>query len=192
MDKWKRIQMKYNQEMAKRQFQLSKTELAQFRRAEQHTRDARELKRLQGVRLYGSGLAMTEVMEITGSGESTIREWVHKYGQGGVAALRSHWSVHNASKLTQAQRTEIAERLHAYGPAQVLAPAVRASQGPFWTVSDLQIAIKQWYGVVYKDASSYRQLLHDCGFSYQRAQRVYKSRPSALDVVQFEAVLEKK
>jgi transposase len=178
--------------MAKRQFQLSENEVAQLRQREDQTRDVREMKRLQGVRLYGTGMPIGEVMAIIGNGESTVREWVQKYRAGGVEALRSHWSAQNASKLTEAQRTELAERLHHYRPDEVLSPEVRLSQGPFWTVSDLQIVVEQWYGVVYQDTGSYRHLFHRGGFSYQRAERVYKSRPSATDIADFEAELEKK
>jgi putative transposase len=182
----------YTGGMAKRQFQLSEIEMAEIRRNEQRTTDVHELKRLQGVRLYGTGLPMAQVMDITGSGESTIREWVQKYQQNGVDGLRSQWSGQNASKLSQEQRTEIGERLRVYRPDEVLPPEVRISQGQFWTVSDLQIVVEQWYGVTYKDQGSYRHLFHRCGFSYQRAEKVYKSRPSAADIAQFEAELEKK
>jgi hypothetical protein len=41
--------------------------------------------------------------------------------------------------------------LHAYRPDQVLAPTLRLSQGQFWTVSDLHVALEAWYGVVYDD-----------------------------------------
>lgn len=178
--------------MANRQFQLNENEIAQLRQQENQTRDVREMKRLQGVRLYGSGLPISQVMAVTGNGESTIREWVQKYQAGGVAALGWQGSGQNASKVTVGQRSDLAERLHQYRPDEVLAPAVRLSQGRFWTVSDLRLVVEQWYGVVYQDAGSYRQLLHRCGFSYQRAERVYKSRPRAADLADFEAELEKK
>jgi transposase len=184
--------MIYNSGMANRQFQLSENEITQLQQRETQTRDVREMKRLQGVRLYGTGLPITQVMAVTGNGESTIREWVQKYQTGGVAALGWQGNGQNASKLTVGQRTDLVERLHHYRPDEVLSPAVRLSQGRFWTVSDLQLVVEQWYGVVYQDAGSYRHLLHRCGFSYQRAERVYKSRPSAADLADFEAKLEKK
>jgi transposase len=184
--------MMYNRDMAHRQFQLNKTEIGQFRQMEQTTRDVRELKRMQGVRLYGTGVAMVQIMDTLGCGESSVREWVSKYQRGGLAALRSKWSVQNASKLTEAQRADLTDRLHQYRPDQILPSEVCISTGNFWTVSDLRIAVEQWYGVTYKDAGSYRNLLHRSGFSYQRAERIYKSRPSEVEIAEFEAELEKK
>jgi len=180
--------------MAKRQFQLSETERGQFHQREQQTREAAELKRLQAVRLYGSGASMALIMDLIGGAESSIREWVRDCARDGIAALGAHYerSAQNASKLTETQRAEIRERLHHYRPDQLLAPEVRRSEGQFWTVSDLQIVVEQWYGVVYRDPGSYRQLFRRSGFSYQRAERVYKSRPREAEIAAFEAELEKK
>lgn len=180
--------------MGKRQFQLRETEINPLRQQEQQTQRVAELKRLQAVRLYGSGMAVKQIMDIIGCAESSIRAWAQTYKREGVTALRLHYdhSAHNASKLSAAQRADLQQRLHQYRPDQVLAAERRVNQGAFWTVRDLQIAIERWYGIVYDDQGSYRSLLHDCGFSYQRAERVYKSRPSQVDIVDFEAELEKK
>jgi transposase len=178
--------------MANRQFQLSDQEIEQFRQAEQQTRDVHELKRLQAVRLYGTGMAMGHIMNIHNGGESSIREWVQKYQPGSLSALRSHWSTQNASKLTSEQQADLRTRLHAYRPDQLLPAEVRVSEGRFWTVSDLMIVVEQWYDVTYQDTGSYRNLFKRCGFSYHRAEQVYKSRPSEVDVAEFEAELEKK
>ena len=178
--------------MAKRQFELSDKEVEHFRQAEQQTRDVHELKRLQAVRLYGTGMSIGQIMDIHNCGESSIREWVQKYQQTGLSALHSNWSTQNASKLTGEQQAELHTRLHEYGPDQLLPTDVRVSAGQFWTVSDLMVVVEQWYGVTYQDAGSYRNLFKRCGFSYHRAERVYKSRPSEADLAEFEAELEKK
>jgi len=180
--------------MAKRQFQLSDRDRKRFRQEEHRTNNAAELKRLQAVRLYGSGLPLVRIMDLVGCAESSIRIWTQAYQRAGFGALRLQYarSAHNASKLTEAQRADLKQRLYDYRPDQVLAAEARLSQGQFWTVSDLQIVIERWYGVVYKDPGSYRHLLHRCGFSYQRAERVYKSRPSAVAIAAFAAELEKK
>ncbi len=180
--------------MGKRRFELSEAETRQLRAREQQTDRVAELKRLQAVRLYGNGQSIATIKDITGCAESSIREWVQEYKREGLAGLRAHYeqSAHNASKLSRAQRADLQERLHASGPDQVLSPTLRVSQGVFWTVSDLHIAVEVWYGVVYQDTEAYQQLFHRCGFSYQRAERVYKSRPSEADIAAFEAELEKK
>ncbi len=180
--------------MAKRQCQLDETGIRQLRAREQQTGSVAELKRLQAVRLYGSGTSMAQIIDITGCAESSVREWVQDYKRAGLVGLSPHYdrSAQNASKLTAAQRADLCDRLHQYRPDQVLAPTLRVSQGQFWTVSDLHCALEQWYGVTYEDPGTYRTLFPDCGFSYQRAERVYKSRPSEAEIAVFEAELEKK
>jgi hypothetical protein len=54
--------------MAKRKLELTEREIAAFQRAEQETRDERELKRLQAVRLYGTGEAVKTIQKVAGCG----------------------------------------------------------------------------------------------------------------------------
>ncbi len=178
--------------MAKRKFQLTEAEIAAFRQAEQQTRDVRELKRLQAVRLYGSGEAVATIQRLTGCGPVSPCQWASEYGRGGLDALRTRWRGGNANKLTAQQRQDLWEKLDQYSPDQVLASEVRQAQGGFWTVSDLQIVVQQWYGVTYRSESSYRSLLHASGFSYQKVEKVYRSQPGAVRLADFEAELEKK
>ena len=178
--------------MAKRQFQLTKTEQQAFEQAEWQTRDAGELRRLQAVRLYGSGTAMSDIQRLLPVSDRRVREWSHKYRQAGLAGLKSHWQGENALKLSRAQRVDLRQRLQSYRPDQVLAPEVRLSRGQFWTVSDLQIVVKAWYEIEYRTNDSYRTLLHESGLSYQRTEKVYRSRPDAETVADFEAELQKK
>jgi len=105
--------------MAKRQFHLNEQEIAQLRRAEALTRDIHEFKRLQATRLYGSGVAVTKILEVVGCGASSVRQWAMAYNADGVAGLRSHWKGGNANKLTAPQRAHIKERLHQYRPVDL-------------------------------------------------------------------------
>lgn len=173
--------------MAKRQLQLTEQEIVQFREAETRTRDVHELKRLQAIRLYGTGRALAEIRNITDAGESTIRQWAMAYRAEGLTGLRSKWHGKNANKLTDEQRQQIKQRLQQYRPVDL-----HLSAGEYWTVSDLRIAVEQWFGVVYQDETSYQTLLHKSGFSYQRTTKVYRSRPSEAVLADFEAELEKK
>jgi len=180
--------------MAKRTFHLNEKEKNAFRKREAASRETTELKRLQAVRLYGSGRTVADIMDVTGCTESSLRRWVKHYREQGLMGLRTDYSTRsqNSSRLTEAQRVDLQQRLHDYRPDQLLTPDIRIASGKFWTVSDLAIAVEQWYGVIYQDRGSYRNLLHHCGFSYQRAERVYKSRPSEAEIAEFEAELEKK
>lgn len=178
--------------MAKRQFQLTDEEIKAFERAEGQTRDAYELRRLQAVRLYGSGLPTQDIMQLVQCSDRRIREWAQKYQQQGMEGLQSQWPGDNALKLSREQRADLKRRVHEYRPDQVIAPDVRTSQGEFWTVSDLHTVVKTWYAVEYRTQGSYRRLLHECELSYQQTEQVYRSRPDAQTVADFEAELEKK
>lgn len=178
--------------MAKRQFQLTDEEIRALEQAERQTRDAYELRRLQAVRLYGSGVSTNEIMRVTNCSDRRIREWAHKYGQQGLEGLRSQWQGENALKLSREQRADLKQRLEQYRPDEVIAADVRISQGQFWTVSDVKIVVQAWYDVAYRTVGSYRTLLHECGLSYQRTEKVYRSRPNQQAIADFEAELEKK
>jgi transposase len=177
--------------MAKRQFQLTEDEISAFRQAEAHTRDVRELKRLQAVRLYGTGERVETIQKLVGCGPVSPAQWAVEYRRGGLAALKSHWAVGNAQKLTDEQRRDLFEKMEQYEPQQGIVPEVRVERGSFWTVSDLQIVIEQWYGVSYHSPTSYRNLLHASGLSYQKVEKVYRSQPGAVQLADFEADLEK-
>ncbi|MCQ3933204.1 MAG: hypothetical protein DPW16_22375 [Chloroflexi bacterium] len=104
-----------------------------------------------------------------------------------MSGLRSHWTGQNANKLTDEQREQIKQSLHQYRPVDL-----HLSDGEYWTVNDLRVAVEQWFGVVYQDETSYQKLLHQSGFSYQRTTKIYRSRPSEATLAEFEADLEKK
>ena len=74
----------------------------------------------------------------------------------------------------------------------MISPILRVERGEFWTVSDLRIVVERWFAVTYQSETSYRNLLHRCGLSYQKVERVYRSQPSAEQVAEFEGQVEKK
>jgi len=178
--------------MRKRSFDLTDDEQTAFRVAERQTRDAYEFQRLQAVRLYGSGESIVRIQQVVDAAERTIREWVARYQETGLSGLANHWQGSNAKKLTDQQRSELLEKLKQYRPAQVLGAEARTERGVFWTVSDLQMAITQWYGVSYSSVNSYYTVLRAAGLSVQKVERIYRSQPSAAVVDEFEAELEKK
>lgn len=102
--------------MAKRQFQLNEQEQQAFREAERSTRDGYALKRLQAVRLYGSGVPTAEIQRLVGCAQRTIRHWSQRYGQGGLDSLQSQWRGDNALKLSRHQRADLRSRLQQYRP----------------------------------------------------------------------------
>jgi transposase len=188
MDKAKRLQRIQNGGMSKRHFELSEAEIGRLRQQEQQSRDRHEIRRLQAVRLYGSGMSIGTILTIVaGTSESSIRQWAQHYREQGIGGLRSNWQGNNAKKLSDVQRTELGKRLQQHSPQQW-----GISTGRFWTVSNLEVAVQQWYGVSYSSPRSYVSLLHACGFTYQRAEKVYRSRANERAIADFEAELEKK
>ena len=55
---------------------------------------------------------------------------------------------------------------------------------------DLKRAVQQWFGVAWNSHRSYLARLADCEFTYQRPQKVFKSRRER-EIVAFEEQLEK-
>jgi transposase len=179
--------------MANRKLTINEQEIAALKQAADSTDGPAELKRLQAVRLYGTGHSVSEIAEIVDTSPTSIYRWATWYRQGGRAELQSKYKGNqNAAKLSRSQKAELRERLHQQRPPEVLPPDKRISQGQFWTVSDLKIAVKQWYGVTYQSHSSYRELFKACGFSVQRTAGQYRSQASQEDIADFEEQAEKK
>lgn len=57
-------------------------------------------------------------------------------------------------------------------------------------VEDLQNAVRRWFGVEYPSRVSYYNLFHACGFSYQRTEKVFKSRRFG-EIAAFQEIVEK-
>ena len=83
------------------------------------------------------------------------------------------------------------QRLHQCTPRELFGAGATTADGQFWTVEDLAKVVQAQYGVEYKSRTSYIKLLALCGFSYQKTEKVFKSR-SAAKVADFEEQLEKK
>jgi transposase len=117
-------------------------------------------------------------------------DWSRLYATQGIRGLVDGRLGGNRAKLTPEQRETVRAHLHQYTPRQLFGPATATPNGQFWTISDLKRAVQEWFGVTWSSPSSYLTLLADCGFSYQRTQKVFKSR-SEHDVLAFEEQLEK-
>lgn len=177
--------------MAKRQFILSEMEVAELRQAYAECADGAKRTRLQAVRLYGSGWQVADIIEITGCTWRSLARWCQQYREAGAASLADQRNGGNRALLSAEQRAMIQQKLREYTPADLFGPEHRsAGAGDYWSVADLRRAVKKWTGVEYQNPQSYRDLLHDCGFSYQRTAQQYRSRKEA-DVAAFSEQVEK-
>jgi transposase len=150
--------------MRTRGLRLTEIEVAALKQAEQATKRPNELRWMQAVRLFGSGRAVEQVVEVTGLSERTIQRQAARFREAGVEGLRERRVGGNRALLTHEQRAEIAEKLHQYRPVDL-----KVSQHDYWRVSDLAVVVEQWYGVVYKAVDGYYDLLRLSGFSLQRS-----------------------
>ncbi len=177
--------------MRLRKFRPTEDQVNELTGAYRQCTDGPTRTRYQAVRLYGTGYPVEEIQKITGCSTTSLMEWCRAYADHGITALQDGRLGGNSAKLTEEQRADLETRLHDYTPHAVLGTATQTAEGQFWTVEDLQKAIAQWFGVQYASRTSYTRLLHTCGFSYQRAEKVFKSqRP--LQMAEFEEQVEKK
>ena len=177
--------------MAKRHFHPSETEERALLSAFGDGKDGPTRTRYQALRLYGQDYATEEIERITGICRSTLMDWVRKYRLGSLEALKDHRLGGNRALLTDEQLQDLKERLHTYCPQQLFGSTAASASGQFWTVTDLARAVEKWYDVRYVRPGSYVQLFKRCEFSYQRPEKVYKSRSEA-NVQAFEEELVKK
>ena len=177
--------------MARDRFQVTEQQSKELQRAFTQAKDGATRTRLQAVRLYVQGYPTVEITQITGCNRSSLMEWCSKYRQSGVAGLAEHRGGPVRAKLKPQQVAELREKLRQYRPYDLFGPAAYTASGQHWTVEDLVQAVQRWYGIGWKSRASYHSLLAQCGFSYQRSEKVYKSRREK-DVLEFEAMVEKK
>ncbi len=176
--------------MAIPKFTLTETQTTELRQAYERTKDGPTRTRYQAVRLYGSGYPVAQIEEITGCSRTSLMDWCHLYRTHGVPGLVDGRVGGNRAKLSPDQRETVRATLHQYTPRQLFGPETATPDGQFWTVPDLTRAVQDWFGVTWSSPSSYLALLADCGFTYQRTQKVYKSR-SERAILAFEEQLEK-
>jgi transposase len=169
---------------------LTDAQAAELRQAYERTKDGPTRTRFQAVRLYASGYSVEHIQQITGCSRTSLMDWCRLFRSHGVAALRDHRLGGNRAKLTLQQREAVRVDLHLYTPRQLFGSDTATADGQFWTIPDLKRAVREWFGVTWDSPTSYRTLLIDSGFSYQRTQKVFKSR-SERDILAFEEQLEK-
>ena len=172
--------------MAKRKFTLTDKERRQLIQAYEMSKDVGARTRYKSVRLYGEGYSVSEIEEEMGCRRSSLMEWCREYVKNGVAGLVDKRVGGNSAKLTKLQIEDLSYRLQQYRPRDLFGP--EASQ--YWTPQALSRVIQKWYQVEYRSPSSYYRIFELCNFSYQKVEKVYKSR-SELKVLDFEEQVEK-
>ena len=176
--------------MAKRKFILTEAKRKELLQAYRSCKDAATRTRYQAVRLYGEGYGVDEIMQITGCSRTSLMEWCRAYRADHSQGLVDKRVGGNRARLSKLQIEALQQMLHQYTPKERLGPKANTVNGQFWSVEDLALIVREQYGVEYQSRTSYSQLLHVCGFSYQKTEKVFKSRRES-KVADFEEQLEK-
>lgn len=154
---------------------LSKTsEIAILKRSlDKDGLSKQEYIRVNAVLLKKKGYTLKEIMDITDKAQVTIQNWITDYNKNGIDGLRTkEREVAPRAKLSNKQKDKIKQTITGHKPSE------KGYFGDFWSVASLKRLIKDEYGVEYKSAKAYRELLHYCGFSYQKAEYIDRRKDS--------------
>ena len=177
--------------MAKRKFKLTEVERKELLRAYRACKDAATRTRYQAVRLYGEGYPEKEIEQITGCSRTSLMEWCRAYRADHSQGLVDKRVGGNRAKLSKLQIEELQNTLHQYTPKERLGRRASTVDGQFWTRGR---SGSWWFesgmALNTKAALHIRSLLRLCGFSYQKTEKIFKSR-SQTKVADFEEQLEK-
>jgi len=126
-----------------------------------------EYIRVQAVSLRKKGYPLKEIVAITGKAQVTIQGWITDYNQHGIDRLRTKKREKPPHvTLTNQQKDRIKKLITGHKPSEY------GYSGDFWSVPVMRRLVKDQYRVEYETAKAYRDLLHYCGFSYQKAEFV--------------------
>ena len=130
---------------------------AGLRRAARRSRDVAAARRMLALALVLEGASRTEAAQSAGMDRQTLRDWVHRYNEEGLAGLIDRrGEVGPKRLLTPEQEAEVAEWVRR-GPDLAAHGVIR------WRRVDLARAIEAAFGVVLAERSI-STVLHRLGF----------------------------
>ena len=122
-----------------------------LRRAVGKVRDSKAARRMLAIALVLEGADRTSAAEACGMDRQTLRDWVHRYNDEGLAGLVNRTAPHRPRRLAPDQMAELAAWVEA-GPDPVRDDVVR------WRRRDLQRRIATAFGVDLHERSVGKQL----------------------------------
>ena len=114
-----------------------------------------QVRRLLAIALVLEGVPRQQAAEQCGMDRQTLRDWIHRYNEGGVAGLRSRPSPGRAALLTPEQKADL-KALVVAGPDPERDKVVR------WRCVDLRAEIARRFGVEVRE-STVGEWLHQLG-----------------------------
>ena len=103
-------------------------------------RDGAQVRRLLALAMVLEGAPRGEAAACNGMDRQTLRDWVHRYNEGGVEALKSRENPGRAPYLTETQMAEL-RQLAVDGPDLTTDKVVR------WRIADLHGVVKRRFSV---------------------------------------------
>lgn len=142
-----------------RPVEITRTELSisELRREAARSWDADAARRMLAIALVLEGKSRKEAAESCGMDRQTLRDWVIRYNEGGLAGLSDRVSPGPVFRLTSEQMAELAGIVEA-GPDPTVDQVVR------WRRVDLRQVIAKRWGVEFHERSV-GKLLHRLGFA---------------------------
>lgn len=111
-----------------------------LRRLASRERDGEVVRRLLAIALSLEGFSRTDAARRAGMERQTLRDWVHRYNESGVAGLRSKVALGPEPKLTAVQMAEL-RALVVAGPDPATDNIVR------WRCADLRDQVARRFSV---------------------------------------------
>jgi transposase len=124
----------------------------------------RLVKRLHALLAIADGMAVSEAAAMLALGEQTVRDYINRFLWQGVASLVYQRPPGRPTKLTKTQRQELAALITA-------GPQAAGYTSGCWSATMIQDFIQRRFGVEYHP-HYICTLLHNLGFSYQKARFV--------------------
>ena len=149
---------------AERRTVESIAELEGFRDESRAHGDLWEWLRARAVLGYVAGQRVVDLAGQLDVGRSTVNDWLRWYAREGVEGLRSGKPGRSESRLSEAQREELAALVEA-------GPLAAGQSSAMWTGKALAALVKEQFGVSYHPRHIPR-LLHQMGFSVQRPRKL--------------------
>ncbi len=130
-----------------------------------------QVRRLLAVALVLEGIPRQQAAAQCGMDRQTLRDWVHRYNEGGVAGLRSRTSPGRAPLLTVEQKAEL-RALVVAGPDPERDGVVR------WRCADLRAEVARRFGVAVHE-STVADWLHQLGLTRLQPRPYHPKRDAA-------------
>jgi len=146
---------------------------ADLRAAASKSDDAAQVRRLLAIALALDGDPRSEAAERSGMDRQTLRDWVHRYNDGGIDGLKSRSSPGRAPRLTDAQKAEL-KALVIEGPDPERDGVVR------WRCADLQAVIERRFSVQVHE-STVGKWLHQLGLTRLQPRPVHPKKDPAAE-----------